>query len=89
MKQCTSKEQRECFFFTKETKDKYLKILEPNIDTEDYVTIKEDINGVIVDYPEFYSVYYFYNHWYVRSDDWKFTRYTDKEFREKFELVGE
>lgn len=89
MKQCISKERIDCLYFTKETKDEDLKILEPNLETKDYVIINESKKGVIIDYPGFYKVFYIYNSWYVRDDILRFTHYTDEEFKKEFELVDD
>ena len=86
---CVSKQQYECIRFTKENRDEVLKILEPNIDGE-HIFIEEDNDRYcLVEHLGWYRVYYFYNHWYVLGlEDYNtWSRYTDEEFKEEFELL--
>ena len=87
---CVSKEQYECIQLTKENRDEVLKIFEPNIDNE-HIFIKEDNNRYcLVEHLGWHKTYYFYNHWYIlRLEDYMWSCYTDKEFKEEFELVDE
>lgn len=88
MQKCISKEQLDCIYLTKESRDEVLKILEPDIGENEYVSIIEDNDREIVVYHfGLYKIHYFYNHWYVRKGYYEFTRYTDKEFKDMFELV--
>lgn len=89
MSTCISKEQINCFYLTKETRDEVLKKLEPHIFNDNVKIIEDNDRRVVVCREGWYKTYYFYNHWYVRNYDCEWERYTNKEFRENFQLVEE
>lgn len=86
LSKCRLKDQFDCFYLTKDTKDLILKLLEPNLE-KDKGVITEDVDkGIIaVKYP-YCTDYYYYNHWYVKTDGINFECYTPEEFNETFEL---
>ena len=85
---CKLKDEFDCFYFTKDTKDLILKLLEPNLEKDNGVVTEDIDKGIVaVKYP-YRTDYYYYNHWYVKADGdgINFECYTPEEFNETFEL---
>lgn len=88
MQKCISKEHLDCVYLTKESRDEVLKILEPLLGKDDYVSIVEEDDKVVVFHFKWrHKAHYYYNHWYVRVDGDEFYPFTEDEFRNMFELV--
>ena len=87
MNKCKLKDKFDCFYFTKDTKDLILKLLEKDNGIITEVTEEVD-KGIIVKYP-YRTEYYYYNNWYVKIDGVHFECYTSEEFNETFELEKE
>lgn len=85
---CRRKEQFECVYLTKQNRDEFLKKFEPDIDTVWKSIIEDNDIYFIVENPLYKTVYY-YNNWYIPGVCYTCEHYTDEEFKEEFELVGE
>ena len=87
---CVRKEQFECIYLIKQNRDEVVKILNPRFENEQ-MSIEEDNDKYFAYKYLGVKRYYSYNHWYVKNVDkygvWSV--YTDEEFKEEFELVGE
>ena len=83
---CKLKDEFDCFYLTKDTKDLILKLLEPNLEKDNGIITEDADKGVIVVKYPYCTDYYYYNHWYVKTDGFNFECYTPEEFNETFEL---
>lgn len=90
IQKCVSKEYIDCIHLTKGSRDEVLKILEPRLGEDDYISIIEDNDKEVVVYHfGWHRAHYYYNHWYVKNYDGQYERYTEQEFKEQFWLVEE
>lgn len=93
MVECVSREKLKCIFLTKETRDEFLKEVEPRLfEGNDCISIKTDNDReLVVLHLGLYTSYYYYNHWYVYEyHDYElpsWTRYTEEDFKKYYSLV--
>ena len=81
---CKLKENFDCFYLSKDTKDFALRLLEPNLEKGEVNMIEDSDKRIVIEYAGYCTKYY--NHWYVKTDGINFDCYTQKEFNEIFEL---
>lgn len=89
IKKCIRKEHLDCIQFTKENRDEFLKIMEPNLDDE-HIFIKEETDRYcLIEHLGWCKAYYYYNHWYVlgADGDYLWNQYSPEDFQEMFKLV--
>lgn len=88
MQECIRKELLDCIQFTKENRDEFLKVMEPQLDGKKIFIADDDYVRCTIQVLGYGIHYYFYNSWYVL--DWvegTWCHYTDKQFHENFKLV--
>lgn len=86
MLKCVSKEEIDCIFLTKETRDELLQLRHPDLDGESSYIMKDDDKELII-WQGYCSFKYLYNHWYLIDYDGSLLCYTKEDFVELYMLV--
>ena len=87
--ECRQRETYKCMKLTKENKDEFLKIFEPNLFLNENINIiNENDKYIAIEHP-FFKYHYKFGNWYVMDGTLYYgaERYTEEEFCKEFELV--